>query len=109
MRLLDAHCASTCGWQAGGKEKQQAGLAARLTGLSTATKTAVPYPEIIATLTQAVLQPDNVAHMADMAWHAHGGPWLQALLKANAGDGCVSNDVQDIATASVADAKGCSA
>lgn len=49
-----------------------------------------PYPGVTATLTEAVLHPDNAAHMADMAYHTHASPWLQALVKANSGNRCAT-------------------
>lgn len=78
------------GWlQATGDRKQGGGLAARLAGrpAKKAQPAAAPYPEVVADLTAAVLQPEVAAQAADLAYHTHASPWLQALLAANAGDG----------------------
>ncbi len=70
---------------------QNAGLAARLAARPSAPESATaPYPGVTATLTEAVLHPDNAAHMADMAYHTHASPWLQALVKANSGNRCAT-------------------
>jgi hypothetical protein len=71
--------------QAVGSKQHAGGLAARL-GPQPGRTAAAPFPEIISQLAAALLQPDTAATVPDLAYHAQGSPWLQALLTANAGD-----------------------
>ena len=65
---------------------QGKGLAAKLESQLPAERKPVRHPELLEKVAFSLMQPNWDAQKAELLFHAYACPWLQALVKACAGE-----------------------